>query len=201
MLAGIKTLSEPGWFATGGGANVGTDSAPHRLDVLAADLADAVCLAGGWLFDHAVLGWDVVAILACAGDPRHLRILGVDVVDLQPVPRVGAQAHKYLPQPPKFCNPIPNSGNVSSEGSGTTARGSIWGDQASIGLNDACFAQHQLSDAAYALKQHAVRPADVAPRAPSSTETSGAWRLHHRPLSKCRQSGDPGAAVDRAAHI
>lgn len=54
----------------------------HRLDVLAADAADVVQTAGGWLFDRVMGGWEVNVLLPGGGDARPLRILGVRVLDL-----------------------------------------------------------------------------------------------------------------------
>lgn len=50
----------------------------HQLTVLAADLADVVGLAGGWLFDRARAGWDVTVRVASCEDVRALTILGAD---------------------------------------------------------------------------------------------------------------------------
>ncbi|WP_343575423.1 hypothetical protein [Mycobacterium sp.] len=48
----------------------------YRLDVVAADVADVVTFAGGWLFDRAMAGWDVTVLVADHVDERPLRILG-----------------------------------------------------------------------------------------------------------------------------
>ena len=48
----------------------------YRLDVVAADVADVVRFAGGWLFDRAMAGWDVTVLVADHPDERPLRILG-----------------------------------------------------------------------------------------------------------------------------
>ena len=58
----------------------------YRLDVVAADVADVVKFAGGWLFDRAMAGWDVTVLVADRrGDPsddRPLQILGAQALDL-----------------------------------------------------------------------------------------------------------------------
>ena len=48
----------------------------YRLDVVAANVADVVRFAGGWLFDRAMAGWDVTVLVADHPDDRPLQILG-----------------------------------------------------------------------------------------------------------------------------
>lgn len=50
----------------------------YRLDVLAADAADLVRCAGGWMFDRSMAGWRVEAWLLDADDLRPLQVLGVN---------------------------------------------------------------------------------------------------------------------------
>jgi hypothetical protein len=52
-------------------------SAGYRLDVIAADLADAVRSAGGWLYDRQAAGWQVNLWLPTVSDERAVRILGL----------------------------------------------------------------------------------------------------------------------------
>ena len=54
----------------------------YRLDVVAADVADVVRFAGGWMYDRVMAGWDVTVLLAEDADERPLQILGVDTADL-----------------------------------------------------------------------------------------------------------------------
>lgn len=65
----------------GGGAGV----PPHRLHAIAQTTADVVEHAGGRLFDHAMAGWKVTALLPDRDDPRPLHILGAEVGDLETV--------------------------------------------------------------------------------------------------------------------
>ena len=55
----------------------------YRLDVVAADVADVVRFAGGWLFDRTMAGWDVTVLLADHADERPLQILGAQILDLE----------------------------------------------------------------------------------------------------------------------
>ncbi|UGQ12741.1 hypothetical protein LO772_03720 [Yinghuangia sp. ASG 101] len=66
----------------------------YRLAVAAPSAAEVVRLAGGWLFDHVIAGWDVVVLTAEPGDDRALRILGATAMDLDTAldtPRRGAR--------------------------------------------------------------------------------------------------------------
>jgi hypothetical protein len=58
----------------------------HQLTVLAADVADVVRSAGGWLYDQARAGWDVTVWTPDECDPRPLTILGVRAVDGGTIP-------------------------------------------------------------------------------------------------------------------
>jgi hypothetical protein len=69
----------------------------YHLTVLAADLADLVEGAGGYVFDRARAGWDVSVRIPACRDLRPLVILGAtpmpDAADvLAGVPRDGALA-------------------------------------------------------------------------------------------------------------
>lgn len=59
--------------------------ARYRLLVFAPDIAELVTVAGGWLFDRAMAGWDVTGFVAEGSDVRPLRILGVGTVMLESV--------------------------------------------------------------------------------------------------------------------
>jgi hypothetical protein len=49
----------------------------YRLEVIASSAADLVQSAGGWLFDHAIAGWDVSVGVDDGDGARALRILGL----------------------------------------------------------------------------------------------------------------------------
>jgi hypothetical protein len=55
----------------------------YRLDVVAADVADMVTFAGGWMFDRVLAGWDVTVLVSGEDDLRPIQILGADVLDLE----------------------------------------------------------------------------------------------------------------------
>ncbi len=55
----------------------------YRLDVIAVSALDVVQSAGGWLYDRAMAGWQVTVLLPDGSGARSLRILGVQVLDLE----------------------------------------------------------------------------------------------------------------------
>lgn len=59
----------------------------YRLVVMASSAVDLVTSAGGWLFDRAMAGCDVTAILAeRTDDDRALQILGIRLADFDDTP-------------------------------------------------------------------------------------------------------------------
>ncbi|MGF7234652.1 MAG: hypothetical protein ACQSGP_06805 [Frankia sp.] len=55
----------------------------QRLVVVAASTVEVVRVAGGWLFDRAMAGWDVTVLTADHTDARPLTILGARAGDLE----------------------------------------------------------------------------------------------------------------------
>lgn len=53
----------------------------YRLDVLAPSVLGAVQSVGGWLFDHAMAGWEVTVLLIDREDSLPLKILGAEVLE------------------------------------------------------------------------------------------------------------------------
>jgi len=56
-----------------------------RMAAIARDAGEAVRFAGGWLFDQAMLGWEVHVLTADSSAARALSILGVQAHDLDGV--------------------------------------------------------------------------------------------------------------------
>lgn len=63
----------------------------YRLDVVAPTVVEAVCAAGGWMFDRVMAGWDVRVLVTDGHDDRALQILGADGADLEAVLQLGAE--------------------------------------------------------------------------------------------------------------
>lgn len=147
----------------------------YRLDVVAADVADAVRCAGGWLFDRAMAGWDVTVLVADHPDERPLQILGAQILDLEyalatagrrPPPRTLAVAADLFD-----CDPRVREGVLHALDQGATEV-TLWGQtwpaelHASVGL-----VQHRLSAAARAFKAQAFVAAGLTPVAIDPMET------------------------------
>ncbi|WP_099021078.1 hypothetical protein [Mycolicibacterium palauense] len=64
----------------------------YRLDVVAPSVAEVVRVAGGWLFDRVMAGWDVTVLVDGGADDRPLQILGADTGDLESALAGGLQA-------------------------------------------------------------------------------------------------------------
>ena len=58
----------------------------YRLVVVAYSAADLVKSAGGWLFDRAMAGCDVTAVLTERADDRALQVLGVQATEFDGAP-------------------------------------------------------------------------------------------------------------------
>lgn len=138
-------------------------SPKYRLDVVASDVVDVVCSAGGWLFDRVMAGWEVNVLLPQSQDVRALQILGVRCLDL----------HAEL------STPLAGSGlAVSAEALAVDSRirgtlfealdhslteVTVWGDDWPLAVDRRmAAAQHVLSAAARSFKRHALAAAGTA---------------------------------------
>lgn len=63
--------------------HVETRELRYRLAILGPNPLAVVQNAGGWLFDRVLAGWEVWVAVAECDDPRPVRILGADVLDLE----------------------------------------------------------------------------------------------------------------------
>ncbi|ANI41111.1 hypothetical protein [Mycolicibacterium vaccae] len=68
----------------------------YRLDIVSPTVCDAVCFAGGWIYDRVTAGWDVTVLVGCDEDVRPLEILGAEVLDLESV--LDSWEHRPHPQ-------------------------------------------------------------------------------------------------------
>jgi hypothetical protein len=63
--------------------SIGEPDSRYRLYVAASNVPDLIVLAGGWVADHAMAGWDVTGFVADSQDDRDgqpLRILGAELI-------------------------------------------------------------------------------------------------------------------------
>lgn len=132
----------------------------YRLDVVAAGVGDVVRYAGGWLFDRSVAGWEVTVLVAELADPRPLRILGVDVVDLETV--LALEAPDRRPQSlavdADLCARDPRARDgvrraLEYRGIEVVVWGEGWPSESGHGVDPVV---HRLSVAARAFKHHAL---------------------------------------------
>ena len=146
--------------------------------MVAADVADVVRFAGGWLFDRAMAGWDVTVLLtdlADRPDDRPLQILGVGVLDLEdalaevdtrPRPQALAAAADLF-----GCDSRVRKGVLRALDHGVIEV-TLWGESWPAELeNSVGLVQHQLSMAAQMFKGQALAAATVSESPIGNTET------------------------------
>ncbi len=147
----------------------------YRLDVVAADVADAVRCAGGWLFDRAMAGWDVTVLVADHPDDRPLQILGAQILDLEYA--LATAGHRPPPQTLAVaadlfdCDPRVREGVLQALDQGATEV-TLWGQTWPAELHDSVgLVQHRLSAAARAFKAQAFAAAALTPVSIEPIET------------------------------
>ena len=138
----------------------------YRLDVVAADVADVVRCAGGWMYDRVMAGWDVTVLLADGADERPLHILGVATADLEsalalwadrPHPQTVAVAADLFASDERV-----RRGVLCALEQGLTEV-TLWGESCPSELDESVGAvRHHLSAAARAFKTQALTAAQDA---------------------------------------
>lgn len=135
----------------------------YRLDVVAADAADAVRFAGGWMYDRVMAGWDVTVLLADRTNERPLHILGVATSDLESA--LALWAERPHPQTVAVAADLFASDERVRRGVlGALEQGltevTLWGEACPAELDDSVGpVAHQLSAAARAFKSQALTAA------------------------------------------
>ena len=147
----------------------------YRLDVVAADVADVVRFAGGWLFDRAMAGWDVTVLVADHPDDRPLQILGAQIVDLEYA--LATVGHRPPPQTLAVaadlfdCDSRVRQGVLQALDQGATEV-TLWGQTWPVELDDSVsLVEHRLSAAAQAFKAQALAAAGMPPPSIRAIET------------------------------
>jgi hypothetical protein len=144
-----------------------------RLVALAACTADVVQVAGGWLCDQVLAGWDVTVVTADHADQRALRILGVRGHDLEsalasPVRRACLQAIVVQSELYQADERVREMVRAAAETGRTEIR--LWGGCRPAAFeNRADLVSHRLSAAARAFKAQALAAAAVGAE-PADTE-------------------------------
>ena len=135
----------------------------YRLDVVAADVADVVRFAGGWMYDRVMAGWDVTVLLAEDVDERPLQVLGVDTADLDSA--LALWAERPHPQTVAVAADLFASDERVRRGVlGALEQGltevTLWGEHWPAELDDSVgLVEHRLSAAARAFKAQALTAA------------------------------------------
>ena len=147
----------------------------YRLDVVAADVADVVRFAGGWLFDRTMAGWDVTVLVADHPDERPLQILGARILDLEytlatlghrPPPQTLAAASDLFD-----CDSRVRQGVLQALDQGATDV-TLWGKTWPVELDSHVgLVEHRLSAAARAFKAQALAAAGMSPALIGPIET------------------------------
>ena len=145
----------------------------YRLDVVAANAADAVHSAGGWLYDRAMAGWEVTVLLPGSCDARPLRILGVGAVDLESgLDRTASTFHTLAVSAEVFAADEGIRGTVLKALNHRLMEVALWGDGWPLAISRGMSrVQHVLSGAARTFKGHALTAAGMGCDTVDPTET------------------------------
>ena len=142
----------------------GISSIRYQLCVAARDVGELVDLAGGWICDRVLAGWDVSVAVSEPRDLRPLQILGVTLVTQQRfgLTNAGSGAASIAIAPGIF----ENDNHIRSEVLEALDQGAIevtfWGPSIPSDLDGRLDRrQHRLSGAARAFKAHALAAATV----------------------------------------
>ncbi|OBF80114.1 hypothetical protein A5791_08970 [Mycobacterium sp. 852002-51163_SCH5372311] len=147
------------------------ESLRYRLDVVAVSTRDAVCAAGGWMYDRVAAGWEVTVLLPQGWDTRPLRILGVAAVDLESwFTRSAGQGLAVSAE--AFTADATVQARVLKALNHRSTDVALWGDGWPLEVNRGMTTvQHVLSGAARLFKSHALAAAGIGCDAVDSTET------------------------------
>jgi hypothetical protein len=147
----------------------------YRVDVVAADVADVVRFAGGWLYDRSMAGWDVTVLLADHPDERPLQILGAQILDLEYA--LATVGHRPPPQTLAAAADLFDGDSRVRQGvlqaldQGATEV-TLWGQTWPVELDShVSLVEHRLTAAAQAFKAQALAAAGLDARSITATET------------------------------
>jgi hypothetical protein len=144
----------------------------YRLSIVAADMADAVRSAGGWLCDRARAGWDVDVLVPDHHNTRPLTILGATATDIGAVGSALSQAahgaelavtSRVLAADPAIKADVLRA---VKKGAAITVWGEDWPTAVGGAIDPT---EHRLSSAARAFKTYAL-DATAQPTTVSATE-------------------------------
>jgi hypothetical protein len=159
----------------------GISNIRYQLCVVARDVGELVDLAGGWICDRILAGWDVSVAVSEPRDLRPLQILGVTLVTQQRLRLIkddsGTASIAFTP------GIFENNNHIRSEVLQALDQGAnevtFVGPSLPSDLDGRLAKrQHRLSKAARAFKAHALAAATVPRAAINSTEnlySSAPW--------------------------
>ncbi|WP_319453300.1 MULTISPECIES: hypothetical protein [unclassified Mycobacterium] len=161
-----------------------------RLTVLAASVADVVWCAGGWLYDRAVMGWDVEVAVAECPDDRPLHILGARLVELDHV--LGKASPAGVPDALSVSVGLYERDArvqryTTKEIGSNRTEVTLWGRDWPTELSRLRPVEHRLSLAAQAFKAQAMAAAGESPDLGGVAES---FRICRRHLSPTRDTPD-----------
>jgi hypothetical protein len=157
----------------------------YRLDVLAPSIVDVVSWAGGWLFDRAMAGWDVAALVVDHHNVRPLQILGVDTLDLEATLAGPERCPTALAVAAElYIGDEGVRGVVHNALKGGLTEVTFWGQQWTAELNHGVTSvHHQLSSAARAFKAQALAAAAVRPESVDPVEAFRTATHNRHPIA------------------
>jgi hypothetical protein len=155
-------------------------STRYHLCVVARDVSELVDLAGGWMCDRTLAGWDVSVAVSEPRDLRPLQILGVTtVVTHQRFGSINDGTASIAVAPGIFENNDQIRGVVFQALNQGDIEVTFWGPSIPSDLHGQLDRrQHRLSGAARAFKTHALAAAAVPAAGISATEglyTTAPW--------------------------
>jgi hypothetical protein len=143
----------------------------HRLHVWSSDAAEVIRLAGGFICDRAMCGWEVRILISDSIDDRPLRILGadhVDAVDSSNSPSAenfSSQATAALDEELEWFDPQV----ICTVTGDTTLTVSDWSGAGSL-VRRGTHLEYNCSSAARLFKAHALIAANALPDGVAAAE-------------------------------
>lgn len=165
MLISLERQRNLDHSAADARADLDEPCGPRRIDVFATDGVHAVTHVGGWLYDQAARGWRVAVIVSDASDCRPLRILGVEVVDLDSALRAANLPRAQLIQAAtELLKSDPDVDElVLSRLSHSPRDFAVWNGRMPRHTPDGGWTCYRLSAAATAFKRQALLAASTDP--------------------------------------
>ncbi|GAA5052161.1 hypothetical protein GCM10023318_24440 [Nocardia callitridis] len=152
--------------------------------MVAPTMVDVIRFAGGWLFDRAMAGWDVTAVVTDHTDARPLHIIGARAVDLEAA--MATTVRSPLPQSIAVDVDLYSSDRRVRNGvlevldRGKAGEVTLWGEGCPKELDYRVGAvEHRLSVAARAFKAQALRAAAAPAEVVGATEMFRSCELLH----------------------